>query len=170
MSDGADDNGQTSRRVVLGGVGAAGLLGLTGALAACGSDDKDSTAQGATSPGPTAPSSTASSDDTGGETDDGSIAKTSDIPVGGGKIFSADNVVVTQPKSGDFKAFSATCTHKSCLVGAVRDGKIVCTCHGSEFSITDGSVVAAPRGMTTAQVQPLPEKTVTVSGDQISVG
>ena len=101
---------------------------------------------------------------------DAKLAATADVPVGGGVILADAQLVITQPKAGTFKAFSATCTHKSCLVGDVRDGMIVCTCHGSEFSITDGSVVAAPRGLTTAQVQPLPEKTVTVSGDQISVG
>src|SRR4051812_24891757 len=38
MADSKDELGSTTRRVMLGGVGATGLLGLTGALAACGDD------------------------------------------------------------------------------------------------------------------------------------
>jgi nitrite reductase/ring-hydroxylating ferredoxin subunit len=172
MSDGSDDNGLTNRRVVLGGVGAAGLLGLAGALAACGSDDDTSNSgSGATSPGATHTSAGGSSDDSGGGGDDkGSIAKTTDIPVGGGKIFSADNVVVTQPTVGKFKAFSATCTHENCVVGSVEDGLINCRCHGSQFSIADGSVVTPARGLNKNDQQPLPEKTVTVSGTNLTVG
>jgi Rieske Fe-S protein len=45
----------------------------------------------------------------------------------------------------------------------VEDGLIMCPCHGSEFSIEDGSPVAGP-----AQ-SPLASKTVTVEGDKISV-
>jgi hypothetical protein len=34
------------------------------------------------------------------------LARTSDIPVAGGKIFSTEKVVVTQPVAGQFKAFT----------------------------------------------------------------
>src|SRR3954467_14832763 len=40
------------------------------------------------------------------------LAATSDIPVGGGKVFTDQKVVVTQPKKDEFKAFSAICTHE----------------------------------------------------------
>ena len=36
------------------------------------------------------------------------------------------------------------CTHRGCLVATVADGTINCTCHGSKFSIDDGSVVNGP--------------------------
>ena len=85
------------------------------------------------------------------------------IPVGGGKIFADQKVVVTQPTSGDFKAFSAVCTHQACLVSDVADGTINCACHGSEFDITTGAVKKGPA------TKALPEKSVTVSGDGISV-
>jgi len=72
------------------------------------------------------------------------LAKTSEIPVGGGKVFGDQEVVVTQPSKGRFEAFSAICTHQGCPVNEVSDGRIMCPCHGSMFSIKDGSVVGGP--------------------------
>ena len=85
-----------------------------------------------------------------------------DIPVGGGKIFADAQTVVTQPSAGQFKAFSSICTHARCPVAEVTT-TINCNCHGSKFALADGSVVAGPAP------DPLPAKTVTVNGDQISV-
>ena len=64
------------------------------------------------------------------------LGQASDIPVGGGAIYTAAKVVVTQPASGQYKAFSAVCTHVGCLVNKVTSGTIDCPCHGSEFRIT----------------------------------
>jgi Rieske Fe-S protein len=89
-------------------------------------------------------------------------AKTSELAVGGGTIFAAGQAVVTQPTAGTFKAFSSICTHAGCPVAAVTD-TISCNCHGSKFSISDGSVVTGPA------TAPLPARTVTVSGDSLSV-
>ena len=72
------------------------------------------------------------------------LGAAADIPVGGGKVFTAAKVVVTQPAKGEFKAFSAVCTHVGCLCNQVADGTINCPCHGSKFKITDGSVVTGP--------------------------
>ncbi|MFG2131057.1 Rieske (2Fe-2S) protein [Streptomyces sp. NPDC048751] len=89
------------------------------------------------------------------------LARTADIPVGGGKIFKDEKVVVTQPTKGDFKAFSAICTHQGCTVGTVADGTIDCPCHGSRFHIENGSVANGPA------TRPLPAKQITVDGESI---
>ncbi|NEC89136.1 Rieske (2Fe-2S) protein [Streptomyces sp. SID12501] len=89
------------------------------------------------------------------------LATTADIPVGGGKIFKDEQVVVTQPKEGEFKAFTSICTHQQCPVANVKGGTINCTCHGSKFNITDGSVANPPA------TQPLAEKKITVAGNSI---
>lgn len=91
------------------------------------------------------------------------LAKTSDIPVGGGTVFADKKVVVCQPTAGQFKAFSAICTHQGCAVKDVANGTINCPCHGSKFNVTDGSVAAGPA------TQPLPAATVTVQGDSITL-
>jgi nitrite reductase/ring-hydroxylating ferredoxin subunit len=98
---------------------------------------------------------------TGGGSPD--LGSTADIPVGGGKIFGEQNVVVTQPTSDQFKAFTATCTHQGCQVSKVTGGMIQCMCHGSEFNITDGSVMQGPATKSLAQ------KTITVANGQITL-
>ncbi|WP_406425538.1 Rieske (2Fe-2S) protein [Streptomyces sp. NBC_01589] len=151
------------RRTVL----TAGAAGAAGLVTACGSsgDGSGSTASApATSRGAT-PSTGAGPASTEGSVPGGkALAKTSDIPVGGGKVFEEQEVVVTQPKKGEFKGFSAICTHKGCTVVAVSDGTINCPCHGSRYRITDAAVVAGPAP------QPLAAERITVTGDTIRLG
>jgi Rieske Fe-S protein len=89
------------------------------------------------------------------------LGKLADIPVGGGRVFAAQKVVVTQPEPGVVKAFSAVCTHQGCVVSEVAGGRIKCPCHGSAFRIADGSVAAGPA------TKPLPAAKVTVDGESI---
>jgi len=91
------------------------------------------------------------------------LASTADIPVGGGKIFQEQEVVITQPAEGEFRCFSAVCTHQGCVVNAVKDGTINCDCHGSKFAVADGSVTAGPAPTA------LPDVAIKVDGDQISL-
>ena len=122
------------RRTVIRGAGVVGVaaLGAT-ALAACGGDSSTSTSTASSS------SSAATSTQASGSGGDAGIPK-ADIPVGGGKIFAASKIVVTQPKAGEFKAFSAICTHQGCPV-AQRAGTAPSTaCHGSLYDIATGAV------------------------------
>jgi Rieske Fe-S protein len=92
----------------------------------------------------------------------GLTATTAEIPVGSGKIFPGAETVITQPEEGEFKAFSSICTHQACPVASVTD-TINCDCHGSKYSITDGSVINPPAP------QPLRSKTIEVDGDTLTV-
>ena len=133
--------GKTRRRVLA----AAGAAGAAALLAACGSETP---AEGQTGTG------------SGGEEGDrpeGAIVAVDQVPVGGGFIDPDRGVVVTRPAEDQWRAFSATCTHASCLVSSVSSSGIVCTCHGSTFSTTDGSVVGGPAPA------PLPAKEVAVA-------
>lgn len=129
---------RANRRIVFQGMGS---LGIAVALAGCGNGS------------------------TGGETpatESGAVLTTTgDVPVGGGVILSEERVVVTQPTEGEFKAFSAVCTHQSCVVNNVDDGVIGCNCHGSRFDAGTGEVLGGPAP------SPLPEVSITVEGDQI---
>ena len=81
-----------------------------------------------------------------------SLALTSDVPVGGGKILADKKIVITQPRAGSFEAFTAVCTHQGCTVSSVSGGTINCPCHGSKFSITNGSVVTGPAASPLAPI------------------
>jgi Rieske Fe-S protein len=149
-----------SRRA-LGGLAAVGV-GVP-LLAACSSDDP-STASDPSGQTPATPSSSGSAGaSSGGGGKKGVLTDTSDIDVGGGEVFPDQQVVVTQPKSGEFKCFTAICSHQGCIVSDVSDGTINCDCHGSQYSIEDGSVVTGPATFALAEEQ------ITVSGDSISL-
>jgi Rieske Fe-S protein len=80
------------------------------------------------------------------------LAKTADVPVGGGTILADKKIVITQPQAGSFHAFTAVCTHQGCIVGSVTGGTINCPCHGSKFSISNGSVLNGPAASPLAPV------------------
>ena len=141
-------DGPTRRNVVLG----AGVVGMAGVLAACGGGGSTTGSDGGDSSA--APGSSAGGSDTG-------LVKTSQVPVGNGVILEAQKVVVVQPTAGDFKAFSAVCTHMACTVATIKNGTISCPCHGSTYSAKDGSVTGGPAP------RPLKSIAVKVDGDEI---
>ncbi|MFD5468138.1 Rieske (2Fe-2S) protein [Kitasatospora sp. NPDC127059] len=147
MSEAPETSPATSRRTLL--CGAAAVLAAGGAVAVSGcgssagsggSSDKSGTAKGPVDLGPA-----------------------SAVPEGGGKVFREQKVVVTQPAAGQYKAFSAKCTHAGCIVDQVKNQQIQCPCHGSRFAIADGAVQDGPAP------SPLPAYTVTVEGGNLKV-
>lgn len=141
----------TTRRTV---VAAAGATSLALALAACGGSGGGSDA------GSAAPSAGGGQGSGGGHP----LARTAEIPEGGGKVFADQKVVVTQPTAGEFKGFSAICTHQGCTVARIEKGTIDCPCHGSRFHITDGSVAHGPA------TRPLTAAKITVANGEVTLG
>jgi len=160
----ANDTLATTRRTVL---RTAGLLALAGpgavGLASCSAEAETGspTATPATTSPPASPSPIADATSpkpsaSKAKAPDGPSVATSEVPVGGGVILDDADYVVTQPTKGKYKAFSKICTHQGCPVSAVENGIIHCNCHGSEYSITDGSVKNPPA------TKPLAESKTTV--------
>ncbi|MBD3927390.1 Rieske (2Fe-2S) protein [Nocardioides cavernae] len=144
--------------------GSAAIVVGVPVLAACGSDDEP-TADPSSSPSPSPSDESPSSPSTDGtETPSAAaaLATTSAVPVGGCLVNADAKVVVTQPTEGDFKAFSAVCTHQGCLVESSSDGEIPCPCHLSHFSLEDGSPLSGPASAPLAPVE------ITVDGDSIT--
>ena len=169
-----DAGAALSRRTVLRGAVVLGGAGMSGGLAGCGGESRGSAAPAGS---PDSPAAVASSPPTAAAVPPESAAAssapgagqpvlitTSQVPQGGGVVLADQKVVVTQPTAGQFKAFSAVCTHQGCLVAEVSQAAIVCYCHGSRFSIEDGSVTNPPAE------EPLPPVAVTVQDGNVVRG
>jgi Rieske Fe-S protein len=122
---------RASRRIVFSGLGA---LGVAAALAGCAGSDGG----GSSTPKVASGSELASFDE---------------IPVGGGIILTEQKIVITQPAAGEFKAFSAVCTHQGFTVTSVKDDTIRCDHHGSSYSASTGQVEGGPAAGPLAAVK-----------------
>lgn len=142
-----------TRRTAIGMGASVAVVGL----AACSSGD--GAAKDTTSPGTSASSKAGSS----GTTPAGTTVDKAKVPVGGGTVVSDAKIVVTQPTEGTYKAFTAVCPHKGCIVSTVADAKITCACHNSVFDAATGSVLSgpAPAGLAAKHVE--------VSGNTLTV-
>jgi Rieske Fe-S protein len=98
------------------------------------------------------PASAAGASSAAGGSASATLASTAEIPVGGGKVLTDKKIVITQPQAGSFHAFTAICTHLGCIVNTVSGGTINCPCHGSKYSIVNGSVVNGPAPLPLAAV------------------
>lgn len=90
------------------------------------------------------------------------VAQTTDIPEGGGKIVIDAKLVITQPEKGDFRAYSAVCSHAGCTIQEVEEN-IHCLCHGSEFGIASGDPLKGPAA------EPLTKFELEVDGTDITL-
>ncbi|MEV6328068.1 Rieske (2Fe-2S) protein [Streptomyces sp. NPDC051909] len=137
-------SGQSTRRTVLKGAALAGAAGL--GVAACSTDSKVGHAQ---DPTPTAPVALGAPDE---------------IPVGGAKLYREQRLLVHCPAKGEYKAFSAQCTHAGCVLDKIEDNEGNCPCHGSRFDVTTGKAVQGPATV------PLPEVPVRVENGKLIAG
>ncbi|MFF5727321.1 Rieske (2Fe-2S) protein [[Kitasatospora] papulosa] len=149
MSASQENRVRLGRRAVV----TAGAAGLAVALTACGGGAEGSGGSDTAEP----------AGEGGGEAGGAPLTATADIPEGGGVVFADREVVVTQPKAGEFKAFSSKCTHQGCAVKGISDGVITCPCHNSTFDAATGEVTGGPA------TQPLPEMRIRVEGGSITL-
>lgn len=151
----------STRRSVL-----AAALGIPAAaltVSGCSSDDKTTeTPKGDGSSTSTSPSSSGSASSPAGDAA-GVTVKIADVPEGGGLIVpnGKQQIAVSQPSKGTFKAFSAACTHQGVIVAA-KDDTFACPAHGSVFAL-DGTVKNGPAESS------LKELKVTKSGDSLTI-
>ena len=170
------------RALVLGGAGALTLAALTGTAAALtaligrslhgdSSTNATATIGGPTpndSPAPSAAESTPAAAPTEASSSHAAslpgrhIVAASDLPPGRALRFADGNgnpAWLLHEPNGDFRAFSAICTHAGCSVD-LSGGQFVCPCHGGTYSASDGSVLGGP------PPSPLPALRIkVVSGD-----
>ncbi|WP_235738699.1 Rieske (2Fe-2S) protein [Nocardioides alcanivorans] len=86
-----------------------------------------------------------------------------DVPVGGGVVLPDVGLVITQATAGELRGFTSVCTHRGCTISGVST-TIDCSCHGSKFALTDGSVVSGPA------TSPLAAAPVEVVGTAVTRG
>ena len=127
-------NGCLDRREVLVRAGLVTMgVAAAGVLAACGGSD---------TPTDGAPA----------ESDDGTLAQLSDIPVGGAisaQLSDGQPIILVQPEKGTVVALTAVCTHQQCTV-APDGAELKCPCHGSVYDLT-GANVSGPAPSPLAQ-------------------
>ncbi len=131
-----------SRRTVLRGAALAGAAGLCATACDAGTDRR-----GAALP-----------------TEPVDLGAAGEVPVGGARLYREHKLIVAQPAQGEYKAFSAVCTHAGCVVDKVEDGKVSCPCHGSKFDAATGKVLQGPAGA------PLPAVPVKAAGGKLIAG
>ncbi|MEV7544286.1 Rieske (2Fe-2S) protein [Streptomyces sp. NPDC089915] len=136
-----------ARRTVLKGAAAlAGTVGAGASLAAC------STGGGGGAGGPAVPKEPVE------------LGAVTEVPVGGAKLFREQKVVVSCPAEGQYKAFSAQCTHAGCVLDKIDKGEGNCPCHGSRFDVTTGKVLQGPAA------EPLPAVPVKAENGKLIAG
>ncbi|MBT2541232.1 Rieske (2Fe-2S) protein [Streptomyces sp. ISL-44] len=136
-----------ARRTVLRGAAAlAGAAGAGAALAACSTETNSG---GNTPATPTAPVE---------------LGAAAEVPVGGAKLYRERKLIVSCPAAGEYKAFSAQCTHAGCVLDKIVEGEGTCPCHGSRFDVATGKVLRGPA------TDPLPAVPVKAENGKLVAG
>ena len=76
------------------------------------------------------------------------VARTSDIKPGELAVFDVEGLrIAVANADGRYFAIDDTCTHEQCSLAAegTLEGTVVtCGCHGAQFDVTTGAVLAPP--------------------------
>ena len=96
------------------------------------------------------------------------VCATKDIKVGGGSIFKISaaggkQVLITQPKSGVFRAFNPACTHEGFPIGSISGTNMICKRHGATFDTSTGRATRGPANI------PLEKYTLSVENKYIFI-
>jgi len=94
------------------------------------------------------------------------IVKKNDVQPGQLAAFDVDGKrVAVANVGGAFHAFDDTCTHMQCSLaeGTLEGTTVTCPCHGSQFDVRTGAVLAPPA------VQPVRSYKVSVEGDTLKI-
>jgi cytochrome b6-f complex iron-sulfur subunit len=89
----------------------------------------------------------------------------SEFPPNSGQIvkFGRKPLILIRTESGDFRAFSATCTHLDCIVQYRKDLKqIWCACHNGHYDLRGVNISGPPP-------RPLEEFNVNIVMDEIVI-
>jgi len=93
------------------------------------------------------------------------VAKVTDVPEGDLiKVMVGNDPVALYKLDGKLYATTNICTHEQCTLddNHMMHGDVVeCTCHGSQFKVSDGSVVVLPA------TEPLKTYLVSVEGEDV---
>ena len=93
--------------------------------------------------------------------------KTTEIPAGGVTAIDVRGArIAVANVGGTYYAFDDACTHEQCSLaeeGELAGTTLTCTCHGSEFDVRTGKVLAPP---ATVPVRVYP---VRVEGDALQI-
>lgn len=95
------------------------------------------------------------------------VLTVSELPSGSMKtVFALGKRIAIANVGGQYFAVDDTCTHAQCSLGSegFLDGSMVtCGCHGAQFDVASGKVMALPATID------LPVYEVTVEGDALMV-
>lgn len=75
------------------------------------------------------------------------VGKVSEIENNSGQIIRFGNkpVILIRTKSGEFRAFSAVCTHLNCTVQFRKDLELIwCACHNGKYNLNGQNIAGPP--------------------------
>jgi len=93
------------------------------------------------------------------------IGKVTEMDKDSGKIikFGNDPVIVIRLADGEFRAFSASCTHLDCIVQYRQDyGQIYCACHNGRYDLHGRNISGPPPA-------PLAKYEIAIKNDEVTV-